>query len=69
MAFDIEMVKRVYARFPERVEAAKKLLKKPLTLSEKILYAHLDEGVATQEYQRGVSYVDFRPEWRGQAQL
>lgn len=62
MAFDIEMVKRVYARFPERVEAAKKLLKKPLTLSEKILYAHLDEDVATQEYQRGVSYVDFRPD-------
>ena len=62
MAFDIEMVKKVYARFPERVEAAKKLLRKPLTLSEKILYAHLDEGLATKEYQRGVSYVDFRPD-------
>ncbi len=62
MAFDIEMVERVYARFPERVEAAKKLLKKPLTLSEKILYTHLDEGVATQEYQREVSYVNFRPD-------
>ena len=62
MAFDIEMVKKVYARFPERVEAAKKLLNKPLTLSEKILYAHLDEGIATQEYQRGESYVDFRPD-------
>lgn len=62
MAFDIEMIKRVYAGFPGRVEAAKKLLKRPLTLSEKILYAHLDESVATQEYQRGVSYVDFRPD-------
>jgi aconitate hydratase len=62
MAFDIEMVKKVYARFPERVDAAKKLLKKPLTLSEKILYAHLDEGVPAQEYTRGVSYVDFRPD-------
>lgn len=62
MVFDIEMIKRVYAGFPERVEAAKKLLKKPLTLAEKILYAHLDEGIATEEYQRGISYVDFRPD-------
>ena len=62
MAFDIEMIKKVYARFPERVDAAKKLLNKPLTLSEKILYAHLDEGVASQEYKRGISYVDFRPD-------
>ncbi|MBN2639709.1 MAG: aconitate hydratase [Bacteroidales bacterium] len=62
MAFDIEMIKKVYACFPERVEAAKKVLNKPLTLSEKILYTHLDQGVATEEYQRGVSYVDFRPD-------
>ncbi|MBN2615222.1 MAG: aconitate hydratase [Bacteroidales bacterium] len=62
MAFDIEMIKKVYARFPERVEAAKKLLNKPLTLSEKILYAHLDQGLATEEYKRGDSYVDFRPD-------
>lgn len=62
MAFDIEMIKKVYDRFPERVDAAKKLLNKPLTLSEKILYAHLDEGLATQQYIRGTSYVDFRPD-------
>ncbi len=62
MAFDIEMIKSVYARFPERVEAAKKLLNRPMTLAEKILYAHLDEGVAKQIYTRGESYVDFRPD-------
>jgi len=62
MAFDIEMIKKVYSLFPERVEAAKNLLKRPLTLTEKILYAHLDEGIPSQEYQRGVSYVDFRPD-------
>ncbi len=62
MTFDIEMVKKVYSLFPGRVEAAKKLLKRPLTLTEKILYAHLDEGTVTQEYKRGVSYVDFRPD-------
>lgn len=62
MAFDIEMIKGVYARFPERVEAAKKLLDHPMTLAEKILYAHLDEGVAKKAYTRGESYVDFRPD-------
>ena len=62
MAFDIEMIKGVYARFPERVEAAKKLLNRPMTLAEKILYAHLDDGVAKQTYKRGESYVDFRPD-------
>ncbi len=62
MAFDIEMIKGVYARFPERVEAAKKLLGRPMTLAEKILYAHLDEGVAKNAYVRGESYVDFRPD-------
>ncbi len=62
MAFDIEMIKGVYARFPERVEAARKLLNHPMTLAEKILYAHLDEGNAKQTYTRGGSYVDFRPD-------
>ncbi len=62
MAFDIEMIKGVYARFPERVEAAKKLLGRPMSLAEKILYAHLDEGEASQTYARGEAYVDFRPD-------
>ncbi len=62
MAFDIEMIKAVYAKFPERVAAAKKVLNKPLTLTEKILYTHLTEGVASKTYERGKAYVDFNPD-------
>ena len=56
------MIKKVYDQFPSRVEAARKLVGKPLTLTEKILYAHLWEGLATQVQQRGKSYVDFAPD-------
>ncbi|HSG68244.1 MAG TPA: aconitase family protein, partial [Bacteroidales bacterium] len=45
-----------------RVEAARKAVGRPLTLTEKILYSHLDEGNASQAYGRGQSYVDFRPD-------
>lgn len=62
MAFDLDMIKSVYANMPERIEAARKLLQKPLTLTEKILYAHLSEGNATQLFERGKSYVDFAPD-------
>jgi aconitate hydratase len=62
MAFDIEMIKEVYARFPERIAAARKAVGRPLTLTEKILYAHLTEGEASQSYKRGSSYVDFQPD-------
>ncbi len=62
MAFDIEMIKGVYARLAERVDAAKKLVGTPMTLTEKILYSHLDEGMAKNTYSRGKSYVDFRPD-------
>lgn len=62
MAFDIEMIKAVYARMPERVEAARKVVGRPLTLSEKILYAHLFDGTPKQGFERGKSYVDFAPD-------
>jgi len=62
MAFDVEMIKKVYALIPERVEAARALIGKPLTLSEKILYAHLWDGNAGEAYARGKSYVDFAPD-------
>jgi aconitate hydratase len=62
MAFDINMIKEVYARYPKRIEAARTLVGKPLTLTEKILYAHLTEGAATQAYERGKSYVEFQPD-------
>ncbi|MFN3939676.1 MAG: aconitase family protein, partial [Chitinophagales bacterium] len=62
MAFDIEMIKKVYAQYPQRIEAARKILNKPLTLTEKILYSHLPEGNASAAYERGISYVDFAPD-------
>ena len=62
MAFDIEMIKAVYAKYPERVEAARKMVGKPLTLAEKILYTHLWDGKATENFTRGESYVDFAPD-------
>ena len=62
MVFDLDMIKKVYANFPSRIEAARKVVGKPLTLSEKILYAHLWEGNANEAFGRGVSYVDFAPD-------
>ncbi|HEV7378790.1 MAG TPA: aconitase family protein, partial [Dyadobacter sp.] len=62
MAFDLDMIKGVYARMQERVEAARKVVGRPLTLSEKILYSHLWEGNPTQIHERGKSYVDFAPD-------
>ncbi|MBP3944478.1 aconitate hydratase [Sphingobacteriaceae bacterium WQ 2009] len=62
MAFDIDMIKKVYDRYEERVNAARKMVNKPLTLAEKILYTHLWDGNATETYVRGESYVDFAPD-------
>lgn len=62
MAFDIDMIKAVYAKFPSRIAAARKAVGKPLTLSEKILYSHLWDGDANTAFERGKSYVDFAPD-------
>ncbi|MGV3762991.1 aconitate hydratase [Parapedobacter sp.] len=62
MAFDIDMIKKVYAQYGERIAAARKVVDRPLTLTEKILYTHLWDGSATQAYERGASYVDFAPD-------
>ena len=62
MAFDIEMIKAVYSKMEERITAARKVVNKPLTLTEKILYSHLTEGNANTSYERGKSYVDFGPD-------
>ena len=62
MVFDLDMIKEVYAKFPERIEAARAIVGKPLTLSEKILYAHLWDGNASTAFERGKSYVDFAPD-------
>ena len=62
MVFDLDLIRKVYASFPERVADARKLLGRPLTLSEKILYAHLSEALPAQPYRRGDDYVDFDPD-------
>ncbi|PQB06686.1 aconitate hydratase [Polaribacter filamentus] len=62
MAFDIEMIKQVYATMSERVDAARKITGKPLTLAEKILYSHLWGGTPEKAFIRGKDYVDFAPD-------
>lgn len=62
MAFDIEMIRSHYAQLPERIAAARKILNRPLTASEKILYTHLWEKTPNTAYARGADYVDFAPD-------
>ena len=62
MVFDIEMIKKVYSNLGTKVLMARKAVKKPLTLTEKILYTHLWQGDASDAYERGKSYVDFAPD-------
>jgi len=62
MAFDIDMIKEVYAKMAERVDKAREIVGKPLTLSEKILYSHLWEGNPSKAFSRGKDYVDFAPD-------
>ncbi|WP_153798971.1 aconitate hydratase [Foetidibacter luteolus] len=62
MAFDIEMIKKLYSDIPGKVDNARKFLGKPLTLAEKILYAHLHADQPLQNFERGKTYVDFAPD-------
>ena len=76
MAFDFDMIKAVYQRLPERLAAAKKILGRPMTLTEKILFAHFTDSPdlpltdsktetvnrRTGAPVRGVSYIDFQPD-------
>lgn len=61
MVFDLDLIKKVYAAMPEKVAEARKLVGRPLTLAEKILYTHLFVPAA-RAYDRGVDYVDFTPD-------
>ncbi|NCU34593.1 aconitate hydratase [Candidatus Falkowbacteria bacterium] len=61
MLFDLDLIQTVYEQFPVRIQKTRQLLKRPLTLTEKILYAHL-WGEVEKEYQRGADYVDFAPD-------
>jgi aconitate hydratase len=62
MAFDIDLIRCVYANFPIRIASAREILKRPMTLTEKILYAHLESITPAEAYKRGVDYVSFLPD-------
>ncbi len=62
MAFDIEMIKAHYAKLAAQVAQTRKLLNRPLTASEKILYSHLWDAMPSTAFKRGVDYVDFAPD-------
>jgi aconitate hydratase len=62
MVFDLDMIKAVYAAMPGKIEAARKAVNRPLTLSEKILYSHLHTQQSLENFERGKSYVDFAPD-------
>src|SRR6202049_4222368 len=61
MVFDLDLIKKVYDGMPSKIAAAKKMTGKALTLSEKILYAHL-YSKTVRDYMRGKDYVDFAPD-------
>ncbi|HSQ43909.1 MAG TPA: aconitate hydratase [Ginsengibacter sp.] len=62
MVFDLDMIKKFYAGYAEKLAAARKVVNHPLTLTEKILYTHLWKGNADEAYGRGKDYVDFAPD-------
>ncbi len=62
MAFDIDMIKDVYAQMGDRINKVRNIVGRPLTFTEKILYGHLYQGDPTQTYTRGKDYVDFQPD-------
>src|ERR1700739_717433 len=61
MAFDLDLIKKVYAQLPEKIAAARKTIGRPLTQAEKILYYHAYD-VAIHNYARGKDYVNFAPD-------
>jgi len=62
MLFDLDLIKSVYQQLPGRIEKARSVVNRPLTLSEKILYGHLFDGDPQSKYKRGKDYVDFSPD-------
>ena len=62
MAFNIEMIKKVYDELKTKVDKARELTQSPLTLSEKILYSHLWNDKLNSTFKRGEDYVDFAPD-------
>lgn len=62
MVFDLDMIQALYSKMPSRIAKARSIVKRPLTLSEKILYTHLDANQKVENFGRGKSYVDFAPD-------
>ena len=62
MVFDKEMIEKIYAELPEKIEKIKSTLQRPLTLTEKILYAHLSADEVLKSHERAVDYVNFSPD-------
>lgn len=62
MVHDIEMIQDFYTEYPKKIAEIKLLLKRPLTLSEKILYGHLYDSQCVKPFERGGDYVNFRPD-------
>jgi len=65
MVFDKEMIEKIYAELPEKIEKIKSTLQRPLTLTEKILYAHLSADEVLKSHERAVDYVNRTqlPKW------
>ena len=62
MIFDIKMIESLYHSFPEKIKLARQTLDRPLTLTEKILYAHLHKDEQVKDFRRGNDYVNFAPD-------
>lgn len=62
MVFDLDLIRKTYQEMPAKVDAARAALGRPLTLAEKILYAHLWQGSEVKDFERGKAYVDFAPD-------
>ncbi len=62
MVYDIDMIKSFYLAYKGKMEHVRAVLKRPLTLAEKILYTHLFDEAVLKDYKRGEDYVNFRPD-------
>lgn len=60
--FDLKIIEKFYASFPEKVDNARNILGRPLTYTEKILFGHLDSALSISTAKRGSSYNDFNPD-------
>ncbi|MBT4155234.1 MAG: aconitate hydratase [Candidatus Marinimicrobia bacterium] len=60
--FDLEMIRGVYAQMAKKINTARSVLNRPMTLTEKVLYSHLSDDIHQEGYTRGESYVDFSPD-------